>query len=504
MIYISQEFYLWVIILLILYYLLPLKYRWLVLLTGSLGFFYWIDADGFGAFFAMIVLSYFMGLLLYRSCNTSAPQLQPRRQSGKQSSKYNVSKRSTKCKLCLLLCITVIAAPLLLTKNANFVLQKWFHAPEYFNWIVPVGIAFYTLQIISYLVDIYRGIIAPQHNFFRYALFVSFFPQIVQGPIPRYEQLGSQLYTGHQFDEKHFSKGLQLIIWGFFLKLMIADRAAIIVNTVFDQFPAYQGGYVFVAGVLYSIQLYTDFMACVAISQGTASLFGIELIDNFKHPYFSRSIREFWRRWHISLSSWLKDYIYIPLGGNRKGRLAKYTNLIITFAVSGLWHGTGYKYVFWGLIHAAYQIVGMLTAPFKCKLYSAAKITEDSFLKKVLQTIGTFFFVMIAWIIFRAKSLKTGMAMIMSMFTVYNPWVFFNGSLFDLGITLEECVLLAVSIFILFQVERMQKRICIRDWILEQHLIVRWSIYLGAICGICIFGAYGVGFDAQDFIYGGF
>lgn len=491
MIYISWEFYFFVIVLLVLYYLLPLRFRWWILLIGSLGFFYWIDQEGTWVFLFTILVSYLMGLFLHYLCGISTQQFAER-------------KHDFKCKLCLFAAILIIAIPLLVTKNINFVLREWIHTAEFTNLIVPLGISFYTLQMISYLVDIYKGKIEPQRNVLKYALFVSFFPQIVQGPIPRYEQLGAQLYEGHRFAEKTFVKGFHLIIWGFFLKLMIADRAAIIVNTVFDNFPVYQGGYVLLAGILYSIQLYTDFLACVVLAQGTASLFGIELAENFNCPYQSRSIKEFWRRWHISLSSWLRDYVYIPLGGSRKGKLNKYLNLALTFSSSGLWHGTGYKYVFWGVLHAVYQIVGEITAPVKNRIYDAAKIPKDSFLCRVLQTTGTFFWVMIAWIIFRAKSLKTGIAMIISMLTTYNPWIFFDDSLFRLGLTWKECLLLLISVIVLFFIEREQRRICIRDWILGQHLVVRWALYIAAICGICVFGAYGFGFDPQDFIYGGF
>lgn len=490
MIYVSCGFYFFIAVLLMLYYLFPLKYRWIVLLIGSIAFFYKVDKKGFLVFLITILVTYFMGLFL-------GSLRIPRYRDG------DSRKGGFKYKLCLFICIFTVVLPLLVTKNANFVFDLM-HKPRYANWIVPLGISFYTLQIISYLIDVYQGKISPQNNFFKYALFVSFFPQIIQGPIPRYEQLESQLYKGHPFHERLFSKGLQLIIWGFFLKFMLADRAGIVVDTVFNNFPYYKGGYILLAGVLYSVQLYTDFLACVTISKGTASLFGIELQDNFRHPYKADSVKEFWRRWHISLSSWLRDYIYIPLGGNRKGRFSKYVNLGITFAVSGLWHGTGYKYIFWGLLHAAYQIIGEITAPMKNRIYNTIGMPKESAPRKWIQTIGTFFWVMLAWILFRAESLKTGIAMIASLFTTYNPWIFFNDSIYTLGINWKEFLVLLLSIAVLCVVEREQETICIRDRILEQHLVVRWAIYIIAICGIAVFGAYGYGFNPQDFIYGGF
>ncbi|MDE7268559.1 MAG: MBOAT family protein [Lachnospiraceae bacterium] len=332
-----------------------------------------------------------------------------------------------------------------------------------------------------------------------------FFPQIVQGPIPRYGQLGEQLYQGHRFDEKCFVKGVQLILWGFFLKLMITNRSAIIVNTIFDNPQKYAGWYVAVGGVLYSLQLYTDFLACITISQGVAGVFGIELVDNFKRPYFSTSVKEFWRRWHISLSEWLRDYIYIPLGGSRKGKIPKFINLIITFLVSGIWHGSGIKFLFWGLMHAVYQIVGEITANIKNRMYIRIGLPEQSGVRTAIKRLGVFVWVTLAWIVFRADSLKNGLLMIKSLFTVYNPWIFFDDELLKMGLDWKEWCILTVSTVILISVSRKQEKgLHIRTLILNNPFYVRWGIYIFAVIIIMIFGIYGIGFNAQDFIYGGF
>ena len=225
--------------------------------------------------------------------------------------------------------ILMTAIPLLAIKESPYLLNIIMHQPMPEWWLVPVGIAFWSMQLIAYSVDIYKDEIEPEKNFLKFLLFVSFFPQIIQGPIPRYAQLSGQLTEGKRFDECKFVKGFMLVLWGFFLKLCIADKAGIIVDTVFNNYPAYCGMYVLVAGVLYSLQLYANFLACTSITQGISGLFGISIISNFNHPYFSASIKDFWRRWHISLSSWLRDYVYIPLGGSRKGRLRKFINLLI-------------------------------------------------------------------------------------------------------------------------------------------------------------------------------
>lgn len=277
------------------------------------------------------------------------------------------------------------------------------------------------------------------------------------------------------------------------------------VNTVFDHYPTYTGFYVLTAAVLYSIQLYTDFLSCVTISQGVAGLFGIELTNNFNHPYFSTSIKEFWRRWHISLSEWLRDYVYIPLGGSRKGKIHKYKNLLITFAVSGIWHGGRWKFLFWGLMHAGYQIVGDLFYKPKNDILEKISLPAGSKLRKMLEMIVTSFLVTIVWIIFRAHSLKKGIKMIFSIFSVFNPWIFFDNSIFRLGLTQKEFEVLFLAIMILIGVSGLQEKgIKLRDWFNGQNTAVRWTIYLCGIWSIWIFGTYGYGFHASDFIYGGF
>ncbi|MCI8741586.1 MAG: MBOAT family protein, partial [Lachnospiraceae bacterium] len=201
------------------------------------------------------------------------------------------------------------------------------------------------------------------------------------------------------------------IVWGFFLKLMIADKAAVVVNEVFGNWEAYRGGYVLVAGGLYSIQLYADFLSCVCLARGTAELFGIRLPENFRSPYRAESVKEFWGRWHISLSSWLRDYIYIPLGGNRKGRLRKWLHIFVVFTVSGIWHGAGYKYLFWGWMHGAYQVCGELTGSLQNRLFQVLGFPESGRGRGWLRRAGTWFWVMVAWIIFRAESLRQGLRM---------------------------------------------------------------------------------------------
>ncbi|MDO4261575.1 MAG: MBOAT family O-acyltransferase [Eubacteriales bacterium] len=489
--FVSLYFYVFLAAVLVGYYLMPLRFRWIMLLAGSLSYF-WLATESFRGmivFLGIIAVTWILGIWMEH-----VSFVEP----------AGGGKYLRRAALAVSLVLALV--PLFAAKYRGILsfFETILHR-RHSGMLISIGLSFFTMQIIAYLVDIWHGKVKAQRNLFKYALFISFFPQILQGPIPRYEQLEPQLIEGHRFDEEKFVKGFMLIIWGFFLKLMIADKAGVVVDTIFRGYQMYRGCYVLVGGVLYSIQLYADFLACVTLAQGTALLFGIRLAENFRHPYFSSSIKEFWGRWHISLSSWLKDYVYIPLGGNRKGTLRKYLNLCITFAVSGLWHGNGLKYVFWGLVHAGYQIAGNLTWGIRDWLYHLIGLDEGRRLRLYMERTVTFLLVMLAWIMFRAESFRKGASMIKSLFTVYNPWIFFDDSLFSLGLEWKEWGILILAILILISVSTAQERgIVIRDKILRQPLVFRWGLYLAAIAVIMVFGTYGYGFDAADFIYGNF
>ncbi|MDO5122141.1 MAG: MBOAT family O-acyltransferase, partial [Erysipelotrichaceae bacterium] len=318
--YTAPAYFLMIAVLSVFYYLIPKQHRYLVLLAGSMLFYYFVSAGRIVLilfFLLTAAFAFFTGILLERAQNRK--------------------------QLILIIGWAVLLAPLLVNRARDFLLHG-----QWNSWVLPVGISFYTMQLCAYLSDIARGKITAQKHFPKFLLFASFFPQIIQGPIPRHEQLSSQLEEGHEFDEQQVTKGIWLVLGGLFLKYMIADHAAPVVSAVFENYTSFAGRYIWLAGILYSIQLYADFLSCTTMSQGVSLMFGIRLADNFDHPYFSVSIRDFWRRWHISLSSWLRDYVYIPLGGSRKGTFRKYVNLCVTFLVSGLWHGGAVQYLVWG------------------------------------------------------------------------------------------------------------------------------------------------------------
>ena len=479
--YFSFQYALIVAAAFILYHLTHLQYRWLVLFIASIAFYIVCVKNPIQlvCFAATIIVAFAGGLIIER-CKIN---------KGIARSVYLAS--------IVLVLIPLFASKLLVST----------HLAGSFSLVVPVGVSYYTLQLIAYLSDVYHEKIAASRKFFRFFLFVSFFPQIIQGPIPRYDQLYPQLIKGHRFDPDDILSGVHMIIWGLFLKTMIADRAGTVVNNVFDNAPAYLGIYALTAGILYSIQLYADFQACVKISQGVSRLFGIKLIDNFHQPYFSRSIGEFWRRWHISLSTWLRDYVYIPLGGGRKSEFRKDLNQVIVFLISGIWHMShilSYQFLIWGGMHAFYQVVERKTGNFRSRIRKRMKIEDDSLIHVAVSRVVTCFLVMIAWIMFRASNALVGVRLISSIFMTHNPWILWDDSLLRLGLTWKEWIILSVSIVIMGIADALNERSNAEEWFMKQHCLLRWVACVFILSLIFVFGSYGHGYNAASFIYGGF
>lgn len=364
--------------------------------------------------------------------------------------------------------------------------------------IIPIGISFYTLQLCGYCIDVYLKKYPAEINFFKYASFSLFFPIILQGPISRYDQLGKQLFNEKDTNNfyENLTFGTQLILWGFFKKLVIADRCALIVNLVFNNHANYFGLPVLVASILYTLQIYTDFSGCVDISRGVARIFGIDLIDNFRQPYFSTSIQDFWKRWHISLSSWLRDYVYIPLGGNRKGKTRKFFNLIFTFLVSGLWHGVGVHFIIWGLLQAILQIISTLTIGIREKACNILHIDRKRNAYKVFQIAITICLINFSWIFFRADGSMVAVQMVSSIFKDVN----LSGLLEITDFT--DLIIILLSTLLLFIVSTFKyEGRSVRKMIARCNLPVRWTIWIMLLFIVVIFGVYGPGYSSASFIY---
>lgn len=333
-------------------------------------------------------------------------------------------------KLFLTLCLLINFSILFIYKYLNFITESVFYLLNisglrmevpHFNLLLPVGISFYTFQAIGYTIDVYRNKIEPERHLSTYALFVSFFPQLVAGPIERAGNLLSQFYERHRFNGDTFIEGLKLMIWGYFMKLCIAENVAPYVNAVYNNIENHNGTSLFLATFFFTFQIFCDFGGYSLIAIGTAKCLGFSLMQNFNHPYLSRSMKEFWRRWHISLSSWFMEYLYIPLGGSRCSQAKHIRNLFLTMLISGIWHGANWTFIWWGAIHGIFLIVGTLRQKYLCNNAS----TQSNIFITIKDITFSFLLAMFGWIFFRANCLHDAFTAIKKIFT--EPGPLFNG-----------------------------------------------------------------------------
>ncbi len=373
---------------------------------------------------------------------------------------------------------------------------------KYFLHELPIGISFYSLVAIGYIFDVYRDHEVCEKNILKVALFISFFPCVLSGPIERSNNLLKQISENKEFSYRDVKRGILLAMWGFFLKILIANRLAIIVDAAFESYVDQTGFTMLLAIIFYGIQLLADFAGYSYIAIGVAKMLGYNVPENFRQPYFSKSVKEFWGRWHISLSTWLKDYIYIPLGGNRKGIIQKYINLIITFAVSGLWHGTGWQFLVWGILHGIYQIVASITLPIRARFINKKNINRDCFGVRLLQAIVVYFLVDIAWLFFRAPSLRDAVNIIGKIATDLRMDETLHNRLYLMGYTFDRFALLIFEMLIWLGMDGIhEKGISVIHWLDEQNKAFRWGIYVLGTLVITIGAIYNYGIDASSFIY---
>lgn len=491
MLFTSIGFFIFFPIVSVAYFVIPHKFRWVWLLISSYYFYMSWNPKYALLLGTSTIVTYSSGLLIERANN------------------IRDEKKSIKLKkLWVFLSFAINIAILSVFKYSNFIgenlnlLFSSLNIPlnvPHFDIIFPVGISFYTFQALSYTMDVYRRDVKAEKNLGKYALFVSFFPQLISGPIEKSKNFLSQLEEKHYFDYYRVKNGILLMIWGFFQKLVVADRLGMLVNTVYNSPKSYKGFQIIIATIFYAFQIYCDFSAYSDIARGAAAVMGFRLTKNFERPYFAKSVKDFWSRWHISLCSWFKDYLYIPLGGNRHGKLRKYINTMIVFLVSGLWHGANITFIIWGGLHGAYRVIGDMLSPAKSKFAKRFNIKTEQFNYKLLQVITTFILVDFAWIFFRANTFQDAVILIKNMF-YFNPWIFIDNSIYSLGLDSKEFFVAVISIIIVLGMNLLMRR---RDFSLhfsKQNIVFRWFIYVAAVIAILIFGIF-AGYDPQQFIY---
>lgn len=441
MVFNSFAFLIFFPIVLILYRVLPKRARWVMLLAASYFFYMSWQAD-------LIYLILFTTVISY-SCALGI----------EKSQKQGIKK--------LLAAIAVVASlgVLFFFKYFNFLadnvcsLINLFGADLRFSLdlMLPVGISFYTFQTLSYVIDVYRGKMKAERHFGYYALYVSYFPQLVAGPIERPENLLPQLRADNPPSPYMTSMGLKMMAVGFFKKIAVADQISRVVDLVYSSVSdggseLFNGFTVLIATVLFSVQIYCDFSGYTDIAIGCAKIMGINLMQNFRDPYSAVNIRDFWRRWHISLTSWFTDYVYIPLGGSRCSKAKHYANIFIVFLLSGIWHGAAWTYVIWGVIHGVYQIIGHMTSGLRSKLWDMIKINQTSVPAVLFKQVVTFLLVLIAWVAFRANSASD---MISLYKTLFSGWTGLNigASLGALGLDWVQIISIILMIYIVKQLD---------------------------------------------------
>lgn len=475
MVFNSFEYIIFMLIIVLLYYSIRNKYQWVLLLVSSYLFYMSWNVKHTVLLLLCTVITWVGARLIVLSSN------------------------QTKRKLYLFLSIVSNVLILGIYKYYNFfvvsfqsLLNKIGFNVQFvtLNLLLPVGISFFIFRALSYTIDVYRGEIEEVTNFGKYALFVSFFPELVSGPIEKPKYLISQIDEIHNFFSENIVSGAQLIVWGYLKKIIVADRLAIVVDTVFNNEENFAGQGVFIAILFFSMQIYFDFSSYSDMAIGSAKLLGYDLKQNFRRPYLSKSIAEFWRRWHISLSTWFKDYIYIPLGGSRKGIWRWGINICIVFLVSGLWHGAAWTFVIWGGLHAILQIA---EKPF-------VKIKLKPIVSRIVQPlliVFNFILVSLCWVFFRADSVSSALYMFRNIFPFRGDFV-----LDTLGIGKQDFIfsIVIVLIFMIIEVVQERGRIDLLVLFNKTPIYIRYIVYIFALMFIIMFGVYGE-LSPDSFIY---
>ena len=473
----SIQFVVFFILVLALYFSIPHKYRWFLLLIAS-------------AYFYMSFVPIYILILGFTICVDYIAGILIEKSSGRRRKMFLVASILSNVGV-----LAVFKYYNFLNENLSFLMQPLGIETNipYLSILLPIGLSFHTFQAMSYTIEVYRKNQAAERHFGIFSLYVLFFPQLVAGPIERPQNLLHQFREKHSFDAERTWSGLRLMLWGFFKKVVIADRVAVLVDTVYASPSAYQGAPLILATLFFAVQIYCDFSGYTDIAIGSARIMGFKLMENFRRPYYARSIAEFWKRWHISLSSWFRDYVYIPLGGNRVAVPRWYLNLFVVFLVSGLWHGASWTFVIWGGLHGAYLVIGLMTARFRTTLKERIGLNRIAWLNATVQITITTVLASFAWIFFRAANVSDAFYIATHLFT----GLVRGFSEANLGISLREIVIAMGAIVLMEIVQFVQEREGKKEFISRLPRWVRTALYIGLILIILLFGI----FERRQFIY---
>lgn len=535
--YTSLNFILFVALTVLVYFLFPFKkQKWTVLLVASYVFYLFAGYKYVAFILFTTVTTYLFALWINRIGVKSKETLKLNKQTWDKDKKKKF-KNSIKHKKRLVMALVLVVnfGILAFLKYYNFFAGSLndvmgmfgigFSAPT-FKLFLPLGISFYTFQSMGYIVDVYREKVAPEKNIAKLALFVSFFPQIIQGPISFYDQLAHQLYEPHKFDFTRFKYGMELILWGFFKKLIIADRAVVAINTVTADYAAYNGTTLTFTILLYALQLYADFSGGIDISRGVAQIFGIDMVDNFKRPYFAKSINDYWRRWHITLGAWLKNYLFYPLamsnlfinaskkmkgtkfGSTKAGaHIAKVlpTSIasLIVFLVVGIWHGANWKYVAFGIWNGGIIMISILLKPVFDWVLAKLRINVQSFAYGIFQMFRTFLVVLVGYVFDVAPNFAEAMNTFKLAFVDQSFSVGWS-QISELGLDKFDYAIIIFGLIVVFVASVIQERhssTTIREMLDKKSFALRGFVIFAGVMLVLVFGIYGPGYDPAAFVY---
>ena len=516
----SFYFLLFYAFVLLIYYIVPKKGQWVILLLASILYYLFSD-NGFLIFYPLAAVLV---------CHLGVRRMVQVRERAKAQKSLRKSPERL-CRQALVAVIVINVGVLFLLKYINFGINTVNGIASFFregellrglNWLVPLGFSCNALTLIGSLVDVYFDTTQPLKMPAKLDLYGMFFPCMLSGPILKFREDGDQLYEPHPFDYVQVTRGMQRMLWGFFKVLVISERMGLIVDTVYGNYAQYPGLYIWIGTVAFAFQLYTNFSGGMDISLGIAQTFGLKLPENFERPFFSKTISEYWRRWHITLGVWMKEYVFYPIlrsamftklgkklrarfGKKRGKQLTTFAGMFLLWFAVGIWHGGDWKYVIGsGLLHWAYIVCGELLEPVYAK--GMAKLGIDPRARWVdrLRVLRTFFLVNIGFVFFRADSVGAAFSMLKGAVSVFNPGILIDGSIFTLGLDWIEFTIAVVSLLMLLGVSLLQEKGSVRERIGKKSLPVRWIIWYALLFYVILLGNYGPDYSAAEFIYQGF
>jgi len=529
MLFTSYGFLGFAALLISVYYLVPRRCQWGLLLAASY-LFYFIAGPGYVPYLLVTtVTTWLAGLLIGRNAGRQSAYLKEHKEDLSKDEKkaYKAAQKRVRARwvaACLLLNIGILAVVKytnFFLSNVNGVLNALGRTElSFVTLALPMGISFYTFQAAGYLIDVYRGKYPAEQNPFRFALFVSFFPLLIQGPISRFDELGRTLYQEHTFDSRTVCSGLQRVLWGYFKKMVVADRILAAVSTIISDTDVYSGAYVFVGMVFYTLELYADFTGGIDITIGVAEAMGITVQENFHRPYFSKSLKEYWRRWHISMCSWFREYLFYPVSTSRgmqrfskfaRGRFGEavgrrlpvYVSSFVVWLATGIWHGASWNFAAWGLANWAVLMLSEELEPLYRRFHDRFPV-DGKRGYKLFQVGRTFLLVCVLNIFDCYPTLSVTAAMLGSLLTARNWSILWDGSLMALGLSGLDYAILAAGTLLMLGVSLVQRAGSVREKIRTLRYPVRFVIWYGLFLAILLMGAYGIGYDASQFIYNQF